>query len=153
MGTSDIFATQICSIVKAACFSLSERPVLRCWSAVCRCILNGRVVFTHSDWMWQRCTTDAMLTGLELSDVGFTCAPAFSTHHILLLFTGSGTIIPETMICMAMTGTTRASHGSATRACAKSPRYHLCMTYMIYTKEHMYWTPSGDPTQLKLTAL
>lgn len=73
-GARDNFATQIGTIVQAAYRSLGERPVIigECGVPM---DMNTRAAFKSDDWTWQRRMMDAMITGLERSNVGFTCVP------------------------------------------------------------------------------
>jgi hypothetical protein len=51
--------------------SLGERPVLigECGVPM---DMNGRTAFKTDDWTWQRRMMDAMITGLERANIGFT---------------------------------------------------------------------------------
>ncbi|KAH8977678.1 glycoside hydrolase superfamily [Lactarius akahatsu] len=70
-GARNNFATQIRSIVEAGYRSLGERPVLigECGVPM---DMNGRAAFKSDNWTWQRRMMDAMITGLERANVGFT---------------------------------------------------------------------------------
>ena len=35
--------------------------------------MNKRMAFRTDDWTWQRRMMDAMITGLERANIGFTC--------------------------------------------------------------------------------
>jgi len=74
-GARDNFATQIRSLVEAGYRSIGERPVLigECGVPM---DMNGRAAFKSDDWTWQRRMMDAMITGLERANVGFTCVLA-----------------------------------------------------------------------------
>ncbi|KAF8266909.1 cytoplasmic protein [Lactarius quietus] len=58
-GARDNFATQIRSLVEAGHRSLGEKPVI-----IGEC--------GNGDWTWQRRMMDAMITGLERANIGFT---------------------------------------------------------------------------------
>ncbi|KAN0133059.1 glycoside hydrolase [Lactarius tabidus] len=70
-GARDNFSTQIRSIVQAAYRSLGERPVIigECGVPM---DMNRRAAFKSNDWTWQRRMMDAMITGLERANIGFT---------------------------------------------------------------------------------
>ncbi|KAI0260076.1 cytoplasmic protein [Gloeopeniophorella convolvens] len=70
-GARDNFAVQIRSLVEAGYRSLGERPVIigECGVPM---DMNGRVAFKSGDWTWQRRMMDAMISGLERANVGFT---------------------------------------------------------------------------------
>jgi hypothetical protein len=70
-GARDNFATQIRNLVEAGYRSLGERPVIigECGVPM---DMNKRVAFRTDDWTWQRRMMDAMITGLERANIGFT---------------------------------------------------------------------------------
>jgi hypothetical protein len=70
-GARDNFATQICTLVEAGYRSLGERPVLigECGVPM---DMNSCAAFKTGDWTWQRRMMDAMITGLERANIGFT---------------------------------------------------------------------------------
>lgn len=74
-GAQDNFATQIRTLVEAGYRSLGERPVLLGECGV-PMDMNGRAAFKNDDWTWQRRMMDAMITGLERANIGFTCVLA-----------------------------------------------------------------------------
>jgi hypothetical protein len=40
--------------------------------------MNGRTAFTTDDWMWPRRMMDAMITGLERANIGFTYVAVYA---------------------------------------------------------------------------
>lgn len=70
-GARDNFATQIRTIAEAGYRSLGERPVIigECGVPM---DMNGRAAFKTDNWSWQRRMMDAMITGLERANIGFT---------------------------------------------------------------------------------
>jgi hypothetical protein len=70
-GARDNYAAQIRTLAEAGYRSLGERPVIIGESGV-PMDMNGGAAFKSDNWRWQRRMMDAIITGLERANIGFT---------------------------------------------------------------------------------